>query len=187
VQENFKSSDDVIRSQFEIMHKWGLLDSSIDFDYFEQLFNSNYNKFAYIDFPSISTDVTILGPSIVSFLTIGSVIFPLHMLFWDMLKPIWWNATIFNYDIIGGSSIAAQLMVSPALAIYSSAMTFINSIGLVIGPKFILSPFVSILIGVLGLSITANVYTDSFAMNVFDWSAGICIAGMIAYISQIQP
>ena len=187
VQENFENSEEIISNQFEVMHKWGLLDPAIDFDYFEQLLNSNYNKFANIDFPSISTDVTLLGPSFVSFLTIGSIIFPLHMLFWDMLKPIWWNATKFNYDAMGGSSILAQLFVSPALAIYSSTMTFINSFGFVIGPKFILSPFVSILMGVLGLGITVNIYMDSFAMNVFDWSAGICIAGMIAYISQIQP
>lgn len=187
IQKKFNSNEEVIRHQFDVMHKWELLDSKIDFDDFEQLLISRYNKNITVDIPMISTDVTILGPSIVSFLTIGSVIFPLHLLFWDMLGPLWWNATILNFDKLGGTSISAQVLLTPALAIYSSAMTFINSLGLVIGPKFMLSPFTSILIGVAGVSIAANIFTDSFAMNVFDWSAGFCLAGLIAYISQIEP
>ena len=184
-QHNIKSSKEVIRNQFNIMHKWDLLDPNIDFDDFENVLNS-INRFKNINMPTISTDVTILGPSIISFLTIGGIIFPLHLILWDLLGPIWWNSTRIDLDIFGGTAIAAQLLISPAMALYCSAMTFINSIGVVIGPRFIISPFVSILVGVAGFSITANILTSGFEMNVFDWSVGLCLTGLVAFISQIQ-
>jgi hypothetical protein len=187
VQENFETSEEVIRNQIDIMHKWGLLNSEIVFDDFEGLLKYEKQILKNIDFPTISTDVTILGPSIISFLTIGGGIFPLHLIFWDLIGPIWWNSTRFDFDIFGGTAIAAQILISPAMALYCSAMTFINSFGVVIGPNFVISPFISILVGVAGFSITVNIFTDGFEFNAFDWSVGFCVTGLIAYISTIQP
>jgi hypothetical protein len=185
VQENFETSEDIISNQFDIMHKWGLLDADVDFNDFKILLeNEKINDLA---FPTISTDVTLLGPSIISFLTIGGGIFPLHLIFWDLIGPIWWNSTISHFDFFGGTDVASQVLISPAMALYCSAMTFINSFGMVIGPNFVISPFMSILMGVAGFSITANIFSNGFEFNAFDWSVGFCLTGLIAYVSEIQP
>jgi len=187
VQEKFDSSEEIIKNQMDIMHEWGLLNSEIEFDEFKYLLDSANHNYYTTDLPTISADVTLLGPSVISFLTIGGIIFPLHLIFWEMLGPIWWNSTRLNFDLFGGTDIAAQLLISPVMALYCSAMTIINCFGMVIGPKILLSPFMSILIGVAGFSITVNIMTDGFEMNVFDWSAGFCVTGLVAYISEITP
>jgi len=183
IEGKFIGSEIKILEQIKIMEKWDLIPSGVDV---KDLF-SVLNRFDNITIlPTISSfqtpSVIVCGPAISSFLTIGGPQIPIQQLLFSFFKPWWFNSTVQKFDIFNGTSIGGLAAIMPVLVLWGSPMTIINNFGTVIGARTVISPFMAILVAYAGIDIFVSFWTDSYGLNIFDWSIGIYLTGVIVHI-----
>jgi hypothetical protein len=133
---------------------------------------------------SIEPGVIVYGPAITSRLALAGVLLPLHIPLWLFLKP-WFSASNFtNIDIFNGTRIMKWFGIAPVLVYYCSAMTIINTVGVVMGPMMVFSPFMSIDILYAGFSLTISIWDDHHPVNILDWGVGVSLTGITVYIDK---
>jgi hypothetical protein len=188
IEKTFNSSEEKIREQINVMHKWNILPPNIKFDDFIMaLEKMKKNCYLPSHVPPILFDVIVCGPAINSFLVIGGCFYPIHLIFPELLLPIPLYHERFYLDIFNGTNISAFLGIMPVAAIICPTMTFISVLGVTLGPKMLYSPFIAVHIACFGGSISVALFTEEFPINILDWAIGISPGGLIAYISDINP
>jgi len=183
LEEKYDSSREKIQAQITVLSNWDVLPDTFSIETYQKQMNA-LSRISPTEpqAASVAPNVIICGPSIASFLTIGGPIIPLHVLLFDILKPFWYNTSIFEFDAVNGVLISTFLGILPVVAFYCTATTLINAYGAVIGEHTVISPFIALMLLHVGAGLSIAVNDNGFPVNIFDWAIGLSTTGLIAYI-----
>lgn len=186
LQNQYSSTKDRIAAQIDVLYNYGLIPAEVSLDSFTKklpVLTSFTGVSKQVPTQSgVTPNVIICGPTITSFLTIGGPLLPLHMLLFGILPPFWYNSSHHEFDAFTGTKVATFIGLMPIVAFYCTATTLINAFGAVIGEHTVISPFIAMMILHAGFGISVCVFDDEFPVNIFDWSLGLSVTGLIAYI-----
>jgi len=183
IEEKYDSSREKIEAQITLLSNWQVLPETFSYETYQQQMDM-LTGFSSLkpQTSSVSPNVIICGPSIASFLTVGGPIIPLHVLLFDILKPFWYNTSLFEFDAVNGVLISTFLGILPVVAFYCTATTLINAYGAVLGEHTVISPFIALMLLHVGAGLSIAVNDNGFPVNIFDWAIGLSATGLIAYI-----
>ena len=180
----YTTSEEQIKQQIQLMYKWKFISDETYYDLLEVV--SFYNEKTHNTSSQIPLQTQpgsiICGPSLISFLSIGGSILPIHdLLFHSIIKPIWRaNLSDVHLPFLNGTQFHPFLGIMPAVIFLGLSATLINVIGIKIGETPVISPFLALLAPHASFGISISIFENSYPINVMDWSIGISAIGIIA-------
>jgi len=196
IEETCSSSEDRIRNQIDVMHKWDLLPSEATFDNFLMLLDRMRDNISlprlFNNSSSAVPSAVICGPCLISFLVISGSYLPLHKFLYSIpgLEP-WIYFPFFDNlggklhieDLLGGTSFAGWIAAMPLLFFATTTITYVNILGFHIGVNHFKAPMTTIMVPHAGVNIAATVFDNvtSLPVNIFDFEVGVSGLGLIVY------